>query len=147
VKATEFKVEGNTLVLPGPVTFVPASDKLTPASDAVLQLVEDYLDAKPEVTLLRVEGHTSSEGNVAVNQALSEKRALAVVRWLVGVGIKCERLLPVGFGHTKPIVPNDTRENRATNERIVVVAAQIGGKAPSGLAVDGGGKGAGNPCK
>jgi OOP family OmpA-OmpF porin len=140
-------VESNTLQLPAPVVFETSSDKLSPVSDEVLEIVHDYLDEHPEITLLRIEGHTDSDGNAAANQVLSEKRALAVARWLVGVGVKCDRLIPVGFGHTKPVVPNDTPENKAQNRRLAFVNATVRGRAIGALAVDGGGKVAGDPCR
>jgi OmpA-OmpF porin, OOP family len=139
-------VRGGALKLPGPVVFETGSDKLSPVSDEVLEVVHDYLDAKPEITLLRVEGHTDSDGAPPANQTLSEHRALAVARWLVGVGVACNRLLPVGFGQTKPIAPNDTPDNKAQNRRVDFVNAAVKGKALGGLAVDGGGHVAGDPC-
>ena len=47
-RATELSVQGDTLLLPGPVVFLAGSDKLSPGSDEVLEPVRDYLDAKPE---------------------------------------------------------------------------------------------------
>lgn len=52
---------------------------------------------------LRIEGHTSSEGDSASNQILSEARAKAVVDFLVNKeGIESSRLNAEGFGSTKP---------------------------------------------
>ncbi|MFO0758501.1 MAG: OmpA family protein [Byssovorax sp.] len=147
VKVTQFKTERGALKLPGAVVFETGSDKLSPVSDEVLEVVHDYLDAKPEVTLLRIEGHTDSGGNSAANQVLSEKRAMSVARWLTAQGVQCVRLLPVGFGETKPIAPNDTPENKAVNRRVDFVNAGLRGKAIGGMPVDGGGKVAGDPCR
>ncbi len=147
MKVTEFQVDNHVLKLPGPVLFEGNSDKLSPTSDEVLEVVHDYLDAKPEITLLRIEGHTDSEGNVAALQTLSERRAMTVARWLVGVGVKCDRLIPVGFGHTRPAVPNDTTDNKAQNRRISFVDAAVKGRPVNGMAVDGAGKVAGDPCR
>ncbi len=146
-KVTEFQLESGALKLPGPIVFETNSDKLSPVSDEVLQIVVDYLDAKPDVTLLRIEGHTDTDGNPATNQTLSEKRAMAVARWLVGQGVKCDRLMPVGFGQTKPIVPNDTPDNKAMNRRVSFVNAALRGRPIGGIPVDGGGKPSGDPCR
>lgn len=145
-KKFEFNKRGE-LQLPGPVVFETGSDKLLPESDAVLSIVKDYLDAKKNVTLLRIEGHTDSDGKDADNQTLSEKRAMSVARWLVAKGIDCKRLLPVGFGETKPVAPNDTPENKAQNRRTAFINAALQGKAIAGMPVDGNGKPAGDPCK
>ena len=142
-----YKVEGGQLKLPGPVVFETGKDILKPESDEVLDIVKGYLTEKPEITLIRIEGHTDSDGNDADNQRLSELRAIAVAKWLVAKGIDCKRLIPVGFGETKPVAANDTPENKAQNRRTAFVNAALKGKPIGGMPVDGGGKVAGDPCK
>ena len=146
-KTMNFQIENGALKLPGPVVFETGSDKLKPESDPVLAIVKDYLDAKPEVTLLRIEGHTDSDGKADANQALSEKRALSVARWLVGRGVDCKRLIPVGFGQSKPIADNNTPDGKAQNRRTAFVNAGLKGKPIGGMPVEGGGKVAGDACK
>ena len=149
-KKVEFKVEGGQLKLPGPVVFETGKDTLKPESDEVLSVVKDYLDAKPEITLLRIEGHTDLDGDDKANQVLSEKRAMAVARWLVGKGIDCKRLIPVGFGETKPIAGTRDKQSddeKAQNRRTAFLNAGLKGKPIGGMPVDGGGKVAGDPCK
>lgn len=142
-----FQLEGNELKLPGPVVFETGGDKLRPESDAVLAVVVDYLAAKSYISLLRIEGHTDSDGRPDANQALSERRAQAVARWLVSKGVDCKRLLPVGFGGSKPVAPSDTPQGKAQNRRVAFVNAALRGRPIGGLPVDGGGKVAGDPCK
>ena len=145
-KVTEFQIEGGVLKLPSPIVFETNSDKLSPVSDEPLAYVHDYLDAKPVITLMRIEGHTDDDGGLKASQALSEKRALSVARWLVAAGVKCDRVLPVGFGQEKPLVPNDSPDHRAQNRRVVFVNAALKGRSIGGMAVDGGGKIAGDAC-
>jgi OOP family OmpA-OmpF porin len=149
-KITNFQMENGALKLPGAVVFETGSDKLKPESDEVLQVVKDYLDAKPKVTLLRIEGHTDNDGTAAANQVLSEKRAMAVARWLTGAGEKCDRLLPVGFGQLKTIAgtpDKQTADEKTLNRRVAFVNAALDGRPIGGMPVDGGGKVAGDPCK
>ena len=143
----KFEVENGALKLPGPVVFETGKAVLKPESDAVLDVVRQYLEAKPEITLLRVEGHTDNVGIAADNQKLSEARSMAVVQWLVGKGIACKRLLPVGFGQDKPVGDNKTPEGRDSNRRTAFVNAELKGKPIGGMPVDGGGKVAGDSCK
>jgi OOP family OmpA-OmpF porin len=143
----KFETEGGQLKLPGPVVFETGKAVLKPESDAVLDIVRQYLEAKPEITLLRIEGHTDNVGIAAENQTLSEARSMAVARWLVGKGISCKRLLPVGFGQDKPVGDNKTPEGRESNRRTAFVNAELKGKPIGGMPVDGGGKTAGDPCK
>jgi OOP family OmpA-OmpF porin len=143
----KIKKKGNQLDLPGPVVFKTGSDVLEPQSDEILTMVEQYMKAEPKVSLLRIEGHTDNDGTAAANQALSEKRAMAVAKWEVAHGVDCKRMLPVGFGQDKPVAQNTTAEGKAQNRRVEFHDAAIEGKAIAGLPVDGGGKTAGDPCK
>lgn len=145
-KPKTFTVENHELKLADPILFFNGGDRLKPESEKALSMVKDYLDAKTYITLLRVEGHTDADGDSAVNQKLSERRALAVARWLVAKGVDCKRLLPVGFGGGKPLAPNDTAENKAKNRRLVFANATLRGRAIGGMPSDGGGKAAGDPC-
>lgn len=149
-KTVNFQTEGGALKLPGPVVFETGSDRLKPESDEVLEVVKDYLEAKPEITQLRIEGHTDNDGKKEANQTLSEKRAVAVARWLTGKGIDCKRLLPVGFGQMKPVagtVDKQSPEEKDQNRRTSFVNAALKGHAIGGMPVDGGGKVAGDACK
>lgn len=63
---------------------------------------------------LKVEGHTSKEGDLAFNKTLSERRAKSVVDFLISKGADSTRLSFVGLGSTKPIDENDLEKNRRT---------------------------------
>lgn len=91
--------------------------KDTPQTKVVLQTLLTAGKAYPQVNKLRVEGHTDSDGSEAANQVLSEKRAQAVVNWLVERGIDRARFNAVGCGSRDPIVPNTTPENKQKNRR------------------------------
>ena len=102
------------------IYFDFASDKIKPESEPVLREIADALSHNP-AWKLRVEGHTDNQGNAAANQALSEKRAQAVVAWLTAHGIAVNRLTAKGFGQTKPIEDNGTEDGRAKNRRVELV--------------------------
>ena len=68
---------------------------------------------------LEVSGHTDNTGDKAHNAKLSEARAQAVVKALVGgYGIDGKRLSAKGYGDTKPVAPNTSDENKAKNRRV-----------------------------
>lgn len=143
-------MENGHLKLPGPVVFETNSDKLKPESDEVLMVVKTYLDAKPEITKMRIEGHTDNDGTKDKNQTLSEKRAMSVARWLIGKGVACKRLLPVGFGQLKPVAgtaDKQTADEKAQNRRTWFVNTELKGNAIGGLSQEGGGTVGGDPCK
>ena len=143
---TRYEVENGALKVPSAVRFETGSDKLAAESDEALNYVKGFLDEKKDITLLRIEGHTDTDGSEAFNQNLSEKRALAIARWLAGKGVDCKRLLPVGFGGSKPVAPNDTPDNKAQNRRFVFAPAALRGHLIGGMPADGGGRVAGDPC-
>nr|WP_244155923.1 OmpA family protein [Desulfofustis glycolicus] len=66
----------------------------------------------------QITGHADSTGPETYNQGLSERRAQAVVDYLVKKGIDPARLTSVGYGETMPVAPNDNRENRQKNRRV-----------------------------
>jgi outer membrane protein OmpA-like peptidoglycan-associated protein len=82
----------------------------------IVQLLKDNGDLK-----LRIEGYTDNVGQATANQALSEKRAQAVVAWLVAHDVASARLSAKGFGPANPVGDNTTEDGRAKNRRVELV--------------------------
>lgn len=80
--------------------------------ERLLKLLEDVPTLKIEIS-----GHTDNVGSAKMNQGLSEKRAKAVVDYLIGKGIDQTRLTYKGYGFDQPIATNDTDEGRQLNRR------------------------------
>ncbi len=94
-------------------------DKSTITADGKPVLDEAIRTLKEESGVhVSVEGHTDAVGSDAYNQALSERRANAVVDYLAAGGIARGRLSAVGFGETKPVASNETDDGRAQNRRV-----------------------------
>lgn len=129
-------MEGNKLTLPGAIVFKTGKAEIDEVSFPILDMVKAYLDAKPNVTKLRVEGHTDNVGDAKKNLELSGARALAVAKYLVGKGIDCKRLVATGFGDTKPVAPNTTDEGKAQNRRTDFINAELKGKAILGMPLE-----------
>ena len=81
-----------------------------------LQKVLAFLQSNPSVKV-EIGGHTDNVGSSAYNKGLSEKRAQAVVNYLVSNGIDGSRMVAKGYGFDKPVQSNDTEEGRASNRR------------------------------
>ena len=90
---------------------------IEPESAGVLELVAERLRENPDLRV-RIEGYTDERASEAHNLELSQERAEAVKRILVGLGIAEGRLDTVGLGEADPIAPNDTPEGRALNRRV-----------------------------
>jgi len=84
-----------------------------------LELGVAVMALNPQVQMV-VEGHTDSIGSAASNVALSQRRADAVVAYLVGRGVDLGRLEAVGLGEETPVADNNTAEGRQINRRIEV---------------------------
>lgn len=84
----------------------------------VLHDLVKILNKQPQLRL-KIEGHTSDEGDAAFNQKLSENRAKAVVDFLISKGIAADRLEFEGKGSSEPLDPNSREVNRRTE--IIVI--------------------------
>lgn len=84
----------------------------------VLHDLVKILNKQPQLRL-KIEGHTSDEGDAAFNQKLSENRAKAVVDFLISKGIAADRLEYEGKGSSEPLDPNNREVNRRTE--IIVI--------------------------
>ena len=102
------------------ILFDTGKDVIKPESLPTLKSILAFLNDNPDLKF-SIEGHTDNQGNKAINQPLSEKRAVAVKTWLTGKGIEEARLKTKGFGDGKPIDSNATPEGRANNRRFEFV--------------------------
>ena len=94
-------------------------------SEPLLAKIAALMLANPQVTRVRVEGHTDNQGPAAVNLALSKARARAVVLALVARGVAAERLESEGYGATRPVCREHNvhcwAKNRRTEFRLVTL--------------------------
>ena len=91
------------------------AQKLAPTQQNHL-MVSGYTDNAPIGPGLRQEGVTS-------NQELSQKRADAVMQYLISQGVKPNLVSAKGFGDASPVAPNDTAQGRAQNRRVELTLA------------------------
>jgi len=84
----------------------------------VLDKTKKIFAAEPQLKVI-VEGHTDAIGTQAYNQNLSERRAMAVKKYLVEkLGIADYRLKTIGYGEIRPAYSNETSASRAKNRRV-----------------------------
>lgn len=105
-------------------------DKATikPESFELLDQVAAVITAHPELTHVRVDGHTDRMGSADYNRGLSFERARAVKQYLTEKGVAAGRLSIVGFGFDRPLDTNDTDEGRAKNRRVEFIIVREPGE-------------------
>jgi len=102
------------------VHFKFNSAKLDDQSKSTLNDMAQQLKQNPDVILV-MEGHTDSAGSPDYNVQLGEKRAEAVIRYLVvDQAVPMNRISQISFGEDKPMADNKTKEGRAQNRSVVV---------------------------
>jgi len=112
------KVVSTKIAISDRVQFKKNSARLLTTSYPVLDQVVEVMEQNQQIRLVEVQGHTDSKGDDARNKRLSQRRAETVRAYLTGKGVAAERLLAKGFGEERPLVANDTRDNRSKNRRV-----------------------------
>lgn len=102
---------------------------ITADNAAKIMSLTQTLKNKPK-TLIRIEGHTDDKAlrwpsveKYADNIGLSQARAAAMARLLIKAGVAPGRISIIGLGATRPLVPNNSPENRAKNRRVAIKIA------------------------
>ena len=94
-------------------------DKAALLAESFFELNKLYelLQDNPEMEIL-IEGHTDILGSDAYNESLSQKRARAVVDYLLQKGVPQTRVYSKGYGRRMPIASNDSEDGRSRNRRV-----------------------------
>ena len=98
-----------------PLNSSSLTDRAKSEIDKLVKLLDDY----PGASLI-VDGHTDATGTETYNQWLSEKRAESVKKYAVANGLDESRVSTNGYGPSKPIASNTTKEGRQQNRRVEV---------------------------
>ncbi len=114
--------QGDNLVLrmPSDVTFAVNQSNIEPQFYDTLAEVSNVL-RQYDQTVVDIVGHTDSTGGDAINQPLSERRAVSVADALIRNGVQRERLFVAGNSSRNPIASNATVEGRADNRRVEIL--------------------------
>lgn len=99
------------------INFELNKAELTPESIETLKKVAEILNNNKHFNL-KIGGHTDNSGDKEHNLQLSQQRVDRVKEELVKMGVEEYRITAIGYGESKPLVPNDTPENREKNRRV-----------------------------
>jgi chemotaxis protein MotB len=100
---------------PGKKIIAQVASQLAPTQERKL-VVNGYTDNQPVGRKLQQAGVTS-------NRILSQKRAEAVMHYMISRGVRPDLVAAKGWGAAQPIAPNDTQEGRAKNRRVEITIA------------------------
>jgi len=102
-----------------PATFGKGSNSISNIDKSLVKDIISFLEKNPNSSIT-VNGYASSEGELAVNQRISQTRADAFKRYLISKGIADNRIVSTGKGIDNPIGSNDTEEGRIKNRRVEI---------------------------
>lgn len=103
--------------------FEIKQDEIQREDKEKLAVVGTFMNKYPETTAV-IEGHSDNVGTSEFNMKLSERRAQSVVSYLMDTHhIASSRLSAIGYGNTRPIADNNTKEGQQMNRRINAVIA------------------------
>lgn len=111
------KIEVGATVVLHNIFFEFNKATINPASFPELNRVIKFMKNNPSIHV-EIDGHTDNIGSPVINMKLSQARAGSVVKYMESHDISSDRLVAKGFGLTKPVASNDTKEGRAQNRRV-----------------------------
>jgi len=117
--------EGVFIKFPGKILFELGEADLKPKAKKILEKIVPLLKDYSRSYNICIEGHTDNlpihNKRFSSNWELSAARAISVVKYFQEKGLSSERLSAAGYGEYRPLVPNDTADNRALNRRIEIL--------------------------
>jgi peptidoglycan-associated lipoprotein len=103
------------------VKFPVNGAQLSPEAQTRLMDFVQKLKADNKNVYLEIQGHTDSTGTKAGNMRLGDDRAAAVRLFMNQQGVPLNRMSTISYGDGAPVAPNNTRQGRAQNRRVVVI--------------------------
>ncbi len=114
------------ITLPGEALFDSGQAIIKPEAFTVIDVIGEMINSEDFDTYnIQIEGHTDDVPINTIyfpsNWELSASRAIAVGKYLIDdMGFSPDKIASTGYGEYRPIAPNDTPENKATNRRVEV---------------------------
>jgi len=120
-KLAEGKFQYALVLSDDSVKFPVNAATLSPEAEQRLSEFTEKLKADNKNVYLEIQGHTDNSGSKEYNDELGEKRAETVRKFLSQHGVALNRMATISYGQDAPVAPNETREGRAQNRRVVVM--------------------------
>lgn len=118
------EVTAAAIVINEKILFEVDKAIIRPESFDLMNEITSVIKDNPRIKKISIEGHTDDTGKAGYNKKLSQRRADSVMKYLVEHGVEAERLVAVGHGEDKPIVANDSPENKEKNRRVEFIIVE-----------------------
>lgn len=102
------------------INFMVDRDSLQTGAAKILEEFAKLMILYPDLKI-EIQGHTDNTGAASHNLELSNRRAKTVQKFILLYGINAARIKSKGYGMTKPVDTNKTKEGRAKNRRVELV--------------------------
>lgn len=112
------KAQSPAVILPD-LLFEFNADRLSASATPALERLWDFINQNT-FTRVVIEGHTDNIGKPDFNNDLSTRRADSVGKFLKSQGLPADKIRIAGFGDTKPLFDNRTKEGRDKNRRVEI---------------------------
>lgn len=109
------------------VMFRSGSAALSDEAKATLDGIASQVSNVQSGYMFEVQGFADSQGSESYNESLSQRRAEAVLRYLVSKNVPLFRISIIGLGEANPVGPNNTRAGREQNRRVEIRMLRSGG--------------------
>lgn len=121
-------LEGNELKLNEKISFVAGKADIEPASQELLADVARLIKENPQVDFVEVAAHSEKAGTDYATVTLTKKRADAVMKALVALGVEKNRMRPAGYGAHCALDAGETDEAKEKNRRVELKIMRFEGK-------------------
>lgn len=103
------------------VKFPSDVANLSPEAESRLMELAERLKGENKNVYVEIQGHTDDRADETYNYRLGEQRAESVRRFLARQGVALNRMATISYGEDEPVAPNENRDGRAQNRRVVLV--------------------------
>lgn len=130
VETPRVEVQRDRIVINEKIQFAIDKAEILPESHGLLNEVVGALREHSDIKKLDIIGHTDDDGDEKYNLSLSERRAKAVMSYLIAQGIDGSRLFAKGLGETQPVADNTSFSGREQNRRVEFLILEQEGAKP-----------------
>lgn len=113
------------------INFRSGSSEIPADAKPILEKAAEFLKKQPDGTVIEIGGYTDNKGNPEGNKKLSQSRADAVKKALIGLGVQDLKLKAIGYGDANPVGDNNSEDGRFKNRRIEYKQAESNGPTAS----------------